>query len=160
MRPRARWTPSNTDDTLESYLQHNLTKQSHSVKSITATAKRKGKGGSFIRAAMSRLSPAHHRHEPKTKGYQTYLKRIDKACSNRRLLITKRGYIGLAPWNARVGDVVAVLHGGDTPLLPRPAVSEPGVYSFVGEAFFYGIMGGEALAWENAAAAAREFRIV
>ncbi|KAK0624066.1 hypothetical protein B0T14DRAFT_517485 [Immersiella caudata] len=97
------------------------------------------------------------RHGP-TK-YMAYAQRIYNACAHRRLLVTKRGYIGLAPWNAETGDVVAVLHGGETPFLLRPA-EEPGVYSLVGECFVYGIMGGEALGWENAIAAARDFRIV
>ena len=154
---RARWTPSNNDDTLEAYLQHNLTKQPRSTIPPPTAANSKQKGQSFIRAALDTLHPAH-RH--RVKGYLTYVERIERACSNRRLLVTKRGYIGLAPWNAQVGDVVAVLHGGDTPFLLRPAGAEPGVYSFVGEVFVYGTMGGEALAWENAAAAAREFRIV
>jgi len=150
---RAGWTmphPNGTD-TLESYLHSNLARQPRINDVITGA---KPKGG-FIRAALGARYSARHR----LKGYITYVERIERACSNRRLLVTKRGYVGLAPWNAEVGDVVAVLHGGDTPFLLRPG-SEPGVYSFVGEAFVYGIMAGEALAWENAAAAARDFRIV
>jgi hypothetical protein len=88
-----------------------------------------------------------------------YARRIRAACGHRRLLVSKRGYVGLAPGHAEPGDVVAVLHGGSTPFLLRPG-AVPGVYSVVGECFVYGIMGGEALAWENAAAAARDFRIV
>ncbi|KAK4039719.1 heterokaryon incompatibility protein-domain-containing protein [Parachaetomium inaequale] len=91
--------------------------------------------------------------------YTTYARRAYAACAHRRLLVSKRGYIGLAPWNAQPGDVVAVLYGGSTPFLFRPG-STPGVYSLVGECFVYGIMAGEALAWEHAIAAAREFRIV
>jgi hypothetical protein len=94
-----------------------------------------------------------------TAEYLAYARRIYTACCHRRLLVTKRGYFGLAPWNAQVGDVVAALHGGETPFLLRPG-SEPGAYSFVGECFVHGVMGGEALAWENAIAAARDFRIV
>jgi hypothetical protein len=91
--------------------------------------------------------------------YTTYARRAYAACAHRRLLVSKRGYIGLAPWNARPGDIVAVLYGGSTPFLLRPG-STPGVYSLVGECFVYGIMGGEALGWEHAIAAARDFRIV
>ena len=156
---RARWTPNDSDDTLETYLQQNLVRQPRSTKSMATAAKPKQKDGTLIRAALGKVYPAY-RHKAKVKAYQIYIERIERACSNRQLLVTKRGHIGLAPWNAQVGDVVAVLHGGDTPFLLRPACSEPGVYSFVGEAFVHGIMGGEALAWENAAAAAREFRIV
>jgi hypothetical protein len=97
------------------------------------------------------------RHGPSE--YMAYAQRIYTSCAHRRLLVTKRGYIGLAPWNAETGDVVAVLHGGETPFLLHPG-AEPGVYSLVGECFVYGIMGGEALGWENAIAAARDFRII
>ncbi|KAK5652642.1 hypothetical protein OQA88_10235 [Cercophora sp. LCS_1] len=91
--------------------------------------------------------------------YEAYCRRIYNACAHRRLLVSKRGYIGLAPWSTEVGDVIVVLHGGRTPFLLRPG-SEPGVYEFVGECFVYGIMGGEGLTWEHAIAAARDFRIV
>ncbi|EAQ89489.1 predicted protein [Chaetomium globosum CBS 148.51] len=87
-----------------------------------------------------------------------YARRVRAVCGHRRLLVSKRGYMGLAPWHAEVRDVVAVLHGGSTPFLLRPG-AVPGVYSLVGECFVYGIMNGEALSWENAAAAARDFRI-
>ena len=99
-----------------------------------------------------------HKRDAGAEGVD-YVRRIQLACAHRRLLVSKRGYIGLAPGHAVLGDVVAVLHGGSTPFLLRPG-AVPGVYSLVGECFVYGIMGGEALAWENAAAAARDFRIV
>jgi len=50
------------------------------------------------------------------------------------------------PWNAQVGDVVAVLHGGDIPFI-LPHAGKLGKYEWVGKCFVHGIMGGEALAW-------------
>ncbi|KAH6630589.1 hypothetical protein B0J18DRAFT_106074 [Chaetomium sp. MPI-SDFR-AT-0129] len=104
-----------------------------------------------------------------TPAYRTYTHRILTACAHRRLLVTKRGYIGLAPWNARRGDVVALLYGGQTPYLLRPVpmgggngnggAYRPGEYTMVGEVFVFGVMGGEGMGWEGAVGAAREFRI-
>ncbi|CAM1509403.1 Fc.00g031420.m01.CDS01 [Cosmosporella sp. VM-42] len=79
------------------------------------------------------------------KLYGEYVKRIRRACAHRAMFITRRGYMGLAPWNAQEGDLVCILKGGKTPFLLRlpPAGS---VYQLVGETYVYGIMGGEAIA--------------
>ncbi|KAL6412063.1 hypothetical protein AUP68_04444 [Ilyonectria robusta] len=92
------------------------------------------------------------------KKYRKYLRKIHRACAHRALFVTARGYLGLAPWNARAGDKVAVLEGGKTPFLLRPASAD--AYTLVGEAFVYGIMGGEAWGWEHGMLAARMFRII
>ncbi|EPE29820.1 hypothetical protein GLAREA_00980 [Glarea lozoyensis ATCC 20868] len=79
------------------------------------------------------------------KKYGEYVRRIRKACARRALYVTSKGYIGLAPWNAREGDLVCIFKGGKTPFLLRlpPAGS---VYQLVGETYVHGIMGGEAVA--------------
>ncbi|VUC33479.1 unnamed protein product [Clonostachys rosea] len=93
------------------------------------------------RDAMKRVVKEH----PKVaKKYGTYMKRIHKVCAHRNLFVTKKGYIGLAPWNAVVGDLVAVLKGGKTPFLLRPAIEDRS-FELVGEIFVYGLMAGEAL---------------
>ena len=76
--------------------------------------------------------------------YADFTKRIHKACANRALLVTAKRYIGLAPWNARKGDIVTILLGGDTPYLLRPCISEP-LYNLVGETYVHGLMEGEAM---------------
>ncbi|OIW32767.1 HET-domain-containing protein [Coniochaeta ligniaria NRRL 30616] len=38
------------------------------------------------------------------KRYGEYMRRIHRVCAHRALFVTKMGYIGLAPWNAREGD--------------------------------------------------------
>ncbi|KAF4334681.1 heterokaryon incompatibility [Fusarium beomiforme] len=53
------------------------------------------------------------------KTYGNYIRRIYDACAHRSLLVTYRGYMGLAPWNAQVGDKVAILYGGETPFILR-----------------------------------------
>jgi hypothetical protein len=66
------------------------------------------------------------------------------ACDRRRFVITERGYLGLAPDQARKGDVVAVLYGGELPMILRP-LDQIGEFQLVGESYVHGIMGGEAL---------------
>ncbi|KAH7147490.1 hypothetical protein DER46DRAFT_74301 [Fusarium sp. MPI-SDFR-AT-0072] len=79
------------------------------------------------------------------KRYGGYIKRIYDACAHRSLLITYRGYMGLAPWNAQIGDKVAILHGGETPFILRN-IKGAEEFSLVGEAFVYGLMAGEGMA--------------
>lgn len=45
--------------------------------------------------------------------------RIYQVSSGRALFVTRRGFMGLAPWNALVGDKVCVLLGGFTSFLLR-----------------------------------------
>ena len=61
---------------------------------------------------------------------------------NRRFLSTGKGYIGLGPHDSKVGDVVCVLLGGETPFILRKNES---FYQFVGEAYVHGIMNGEVI---------------
>lgn len=76
--------------------------------------------------------------------YGVYLRRIHRACAHRALMVTRRGYIGLAPWNAKEGDGIAILYGGKTPFLVRPE-QDTGRVKLVGESYVYGLMAGEAL---------------
>lgn len=77
--------------------------------------------------------------------YGVIAKKIFEVCRHRVLFVTARGYLGLAPWNAKVGDKVFVLKGGKTPFLLRGVDRQLDAYELVGETFVYGIMGGEGL---------------
>lgn len=76
--------------------------------------------------------------------YREYMRRIHRVCAHRALFVTKKGYIGLAPWNAKEGDEIALLSGGRTPYILR-GTDVPGRFTLVGETYVYGIMGGEAV---------------
>ncbi|KAK3321769.1 heterokaryon incompatibility protein-domain-containing protein [Apodospora peruviana] len=65
-------------------------------------------------------------------------------CFNRALIITARGYVGLAPLNTEVGDVVSIFHGSAVPSVLRRH-GGGGVYQFLGEIYVHGIMYGEAI---------------
>jgi hypothetical protein len=83
--------------------------------------------------------------------------RIYSASRNRAMFVSSKGYIGLAPWNAKAGDAICVLLGGCTPFLLRPVRRS---YALLGEAYVYGIMGGELLKPEMGHARLRNFEIV
>lgn len=70
---------------------------------------------------------------------------------NRVLCITTKGYIGLVPWKAQVGDQVVVLFGGYTPFVLRQRHGVAGLseneeyWQLIGESYIHGFMDGEAL---------------
>lgn len=74
--------------------------------------------------------------------YKEIRRRIYSASVGRAMFVTSKGFIGLAPWNAQQGDIVSVLFGGCTPFILRKVPGRD-QYSLVGEAYVYGIMGGE-----------------
>ncbi|MCJ1230814.1 hypothetical protein MMC12_007488 [Toensbergia leucococca] len=87
---------------------------------------------SFLRGQMACMDFAafHERHSQLLQGL----------AEGRVLILTKRGYLGLAPWGTRIGDSVCVLLGMPTPTILR---SEFDHFKLVGECYVHGIMKGE-----------------
>jgi hypothetical protein len=107
------------------------------------------------------LNPATNRKlisESQTK-YKELRKRIHSASIGRAMFVTSKGFIGLGPWNAQEGDVVSVLFGGCTPFILRKTAGKE-LYILVGEAYVYGIMGGELFSGEMGHPRLRAFDIV
>ena len=83
---------------------------------------------------------------------QLLLETIHQNISRRRLFITRKGYIGLAPESASVGDHIVVLYGCSVPLTFRRE-SSTGIdckekemkVRLIGECYVHGIMDGEAV---------------
>jgi len=65
---------------------------------------------------------------------------IKVATTGRKFLRTKRGFMGLAPQPAEVGDEVWILLGCEVPMLLRKCDD---YYILVGECFVVGMMEGE-----------------
>lgn len=63
--------------------------------------------------------------------------------SRRRFIVTKKGYLGLAPPNSKLGDAVVIILGLSVPAILR---RKDQAWHFVGESFITGIMDGEVLA--------------
>jgi hypothetical protein len=79
--------------------------------------------------------------------------------SNRRLAFSSKGWVGLVPSTAAVGDQIAVFVGGPLLYIIRqnslevPMVSETVTasdrFSLIGEAYFHGFMDGKAMEGEE-----------
>ena len=74
-----------------------------------------------------------------------YLVGMIDAAFDRRLFASGNKYIGLAPAGTKVGDLVCVLLGGNTPFLLRPNEEQRDRCRLVGEWYVHGLMHGEAL---------------
>ncbi|OCK72955.1 hypothetical protein K432DRAFT_340879, partial [Lepidopterella palustris CBS 459.81] len=73
---------------------------------------------------------------------------MEKYALGRKFFVTKRGYFGLAPKEAKTGDRITVLFGLDVPLVCRK--KEDSGYKVVGESYVHGLMEGELIEkWEN-----------
>lgn len=58
----------------------------------------------------------------------------------KRLVVTEQGFVGMAPSQAKRGDIVCVLHGCRVPVLLRSCGDG---YKFIGECYVDGFMNGE-----------------
>lgn len=89
---------------------------------------------------------------------------------DKRPLVTReKGYLGMAPEHARLGDLVVVFGGGRVPFVIRPVVASGASreeeqsgdrYIFVGEAYCDGIMDGELEGRFDLEGEKREFYLV
>ena len=59
--------------------------------------------------------------------------------------ITRTGYIGLGPADLQVDDVICIFFGSNFPHVLRKRKNDQAGFTFVGEAFVYGLMDGEVL---------------
>lgn len=64
------------------------------------------------------------------------------AIQERRLFVTREGYIGLALEDAEVGDCVCLVWGAEVPFVLRKV---DGQYKLIGECYCHGIMDGEGI---------------
>jgi hypothetical protein len=65
-----------------------------------------------------------------------------RATCYRRLILSKRKYLGLAPELTEPDDKICILSGGSVPFILR---QEEGRWISVGECYIHGIMAGEAV---------------
>jgi hypothetical protein len=73
---------------------------------------------------------------------------VEKTVMNRVLCVTEKGYMGLVPYEAKIGDQIVVLFGGNTPFLLRESdedVHGERRWLLVGECYVHGFMDGEAI---------------
>ena len=83
-----------------------------------------------------------------------FLTRVQEVVWNRKFLLSRgdnndqKTYFGLAPTNAKRGDLICILFGLSVPIILREVREGPG-YTVIGEAYIYGMMDGEALSEEH-----------
>ncbi|KAJ3476544.1 hypothetical protein NLG97_g9097 [Lecanicillium saksenae] len=70
---------------------------------------------------------------------------------SRRLFYSEKGYLGLARYDAKVGDKICLLHGGSVPYILRQ--DDESCHLFKGECYVHGLMDGEGMrfphVWED-----------
>ena len=75
------------------------------------------------------------------EGYRSF-RGPHPAFLHRKLILTRKGYLGLAAKHVQRGDVVTILKGGNVPIILREKKDR---YHLIGEAYIHGIMDGEAV---------------
>ena len=63
---------------------------------------------------------------------------------SRRLMVGKKGFLGMAPEKSRAGDIICILFGCSVPVVLRKTAGET-KFVFIGECFVDGYMSGEAV---------------
>ena len=116
------------------------------ILSPTETSTGEGLNDNSLEAAESDVAQRRGGRAPSISRFPEGL----RVSFERRLCVTKSGYIGLVPPLARVGDLVSIFHGGGAPYLVRretnPAVrNEMRILRcrLVGECYMHGMMDGE-----------------
>jgi hypothetical protein len=105
----------------------------------------------LVKTAYGHIDTVKLRETPHPTIVHDYLETVRDVIWNRTFLKTKRKKLmGVGPRNIREGDVIVVLFGCSVPVILRPyrhdKASKSNLYIFIGEAFVYGQMDGEAVA--------------
>ena len=86
---------------------------------------------------------------------RTFERDVLRMATNRQFAITEKRYMGWIPVDARKGDKICILMGGQVPFVLRPISGGGGggEYQFIGEAYLHGLMDGEGMkmgrGWER-----------
>ncbi|KAL9597098.1 MAG: hypothetical protein Q9219_005381, partial [cf. Caloplaca sp. 3 TL-2023] len=77
--------------------------------------------------ALEQVESDHHRL--RSASYTAALQGIPYGW---RFIVTEKGYLGIVPNEAKIGDVVAILQGGRIPFVLKASVTRPGAFRLVG----------------------------
>lgn len=97
---------------------------------------------SSIKGFKTYLTEPFSKHSQVPVNIQTYPYSISAmhALQGKAFMITDRGFMGIAPAGAQVGDLVCIFRKGDVPFVLRPIGG--GYHELVGDCFVHGIMDG------------------
>lgn len=103
-----------------------------------------------VDADISQLRPPQHSDDPVAARRALEV----TACLGafffeRRFCMSKTGYLAIVPPLSQAGDVIAVIHGAETPFVLRPLGRRWMGYTLVGECYTHGLMRGEVEGLEN-----------
>lgn len=98
----------------------------------------------YINTIMSSHFQIKDRKSIKDKDLVQICEALEAGIGRRRLIITRKGYIGAVPQETQPGDVICILFGCSVPVVMRKIGDEE--YSFIGECYLCGFMDGEAIA--------------
>ena len=71
-----------------------------------------------------------------------YFSEVKAVCMNRTVVVTDRGFYGLAPLLTAPGDVACIIVGVDVPFILRPR-GDAGIFRLLGESYIHGVMEGQ-----------------
>ena len=77
--------------------------------------------------------------------YEVLVRSFIELVNSQSIIISESGRLGIASDEVLSGDVIAMLLGGEVPVLLRPLENQPGHYTFVSECYIHGFMDGESL---------------
>jgi hypothetical protein len=97
-------------------------------------------------SAIGQLAKDSHRRQS-----VSYIAALQGTVSGWKFVVTKRGFVGVLPNRARVGDIIAVLKGGSVPFIFQKSVERPEAFRLVGECYIQRLMYGEAMVLEDVA---------
>ncbi|KAF2192135.1 hypothetical protein K469DRAFT_716630 [Zopfia rhizophila CBS 207.26] len=102
------------------------------------------------RRALTRSLRGPRSHADDDELSPKWLERLQRTLRGKRIFITEKGFLGLAPSNVKTGDVVCVLLGGNVPFSIRPHRQMKKRYTYmvsrlVEETYLHGFMDGRAV---------------
>ena len=108
--------------------------------------------------------PEEHASAPQETEAQTakkkstgYVSELRGTLEGFRFVVTKKGFLGVVPNLAQIGDMVALLKGGRVPFIFQRSTTRPECFRYVGESYMHGMMNGEGLSLPGVVE--REFRL-
>jgi hypothetical protein len=110
---------------------------------IDTKSKMRPPASELMRKSFEALVGTQGRPEERKILSKPYVYTLKLEAAKRRIFVSSRGYYGLGQDTLRVGDIICVLHGGDSPFLVREAGL--GYHELIGESYVHGIMHGEYL---------------
>lgn len=107
------------------------------------------------RAALKQSVKGGHVHtdtlirDVRSTSVANFLRRVQEVIWMRRLIITERNTLGLAPEMSKKRDLICILYGCSVPVALRrmvDPVTDEEYFTFIGECYVHGLMDGEAFA--------------